>query len=119
MRSLLPLALLLALAACGPVHEARHLCSRPTRHIADMCRDLHVATRARRLTNNVLTLTQKADEISRGDLDEPVSLRSNDELDDLSAALERMRVSMSGALLSGVNARSEGSRWSILSGSFH
>lgn len=56
------------------------------------------ATRARRLTNNVLTLTQKADEISRGDLDEPVSLRSNDELDDLSAALERMRVSMSGAL---------------------
>lgn len=56
------------------------------------------AIRARRLTNNVLTLTQKADEISRGDLAEPVSLRSNDELDDLSAALERMRVSMSGAL---------------------
>lgn len=54
--------------------------------------------RARRLTSNVLTLTQKADEISRGDLAEPVSLRSNDELDDLSAALERMRVSMSGAL---------------------
>lgn len=44
------------------------------------------------------TPTQKADEISRGDLAEPVSLRSNDELDDLSAALERMRVSMSGAL---------------------
>lgn len=56
------------------------------------------AVRARRLTDNVLTLTQKADEISRGDLDEPVDLRSNDELDDLSAALERMRVSMSGAL---------------------
>lgn len=54
--------------------------------------------RARRLTNNVLTLTRKADEISRGDLEEPVALRSNDELDDLSAALERMRVSMSGAL---------------------
>lgn len=59
---------------------------------------LIAATRARGLTNNVLALTQKADEISRGDLDEPVSLRSNDELDDLSAALERMRVSMSGAL---------------------
>lgn len=55
-------------------------------------------TRARRLTNNVLTLTRRADEISRGDLDEPIELRSNDELDDLSAALERMRVSMSGAL---------------------
>ncbi|NLG09798.1 MAG: HAMP domain-containing protein, partial [Deinococcales bacterium] len=59
---------------------------------------LIAAWRARRLTNNVLMLTRKADEISRGDLDEPVELRSNDELDDLSAALERMRVSMSGAL---------------------
>ncbi len=59
---------------------------------------LIAAWRARRLTNNVLTLTRKADEISRGDLDEPVDVRSNDELDDLSAALERMRVSMSGAL---------------------
>ncbi len=59
---------------------------------------LIATTRARRLTNNVLTLTRKADEISRGDLEEPVALRSNDELDDLSAALERMRVSMSGAL---------------------
>ena len=69
------------------------------RHLIPLLLAIFIAaTRARRLTNNVLTLTQKADEISRGDLAEPVSLRSNDELDDLSAALERMRVSMSGAL---------------------
>lgn len=54
--------------------------------------------RARRLTDNVLQLTGKADEISRGELDEQVEFRSNDELDDLAAALERMRVSMRGAL---------------------
>lgn len=59
---------------------------------------LIAAVRARRLTGNVIQLTERADEISRGNLDEPVEFRSNDELDDLSAALERMRVSMSGAL---------------------
>lgn len=54
--------------------------------------------RARNLTANVLTLTNRADSISRGELDEQVEFRSNDELDDLAAALERMRVSMRGAL---------------------
>lgn len=54
--------------------------------------------RARRLTDNVLELTDRADGISRGELDEQVEFHSNDELDDLAAALERMRVSMRGAL---------------------
>ncbi len=54
--------------------------------------------RARLLTDNVLQLTNKADEISRGELEEQVNFRSDDELDDLAAALERMRVSMRGAL---------------------
>lgn len=54
--------------------------------------------RARRLTANVLDLTNKADEISRGELEEQVNFRSDDELDDLAAALERMRISMRGAL---------------------
>lgn len=54
--------------------------------------------RARRLTGGVLELTNKADEISRGELEDQVEFRSNDELDDLAAALERMRVSMRGAL---------------------
>ena len=54
--------------------------------------------RARGLSRNVLYLTEKADQISRGDLDASVDLRSNDELDDLSEALERMRISMKEAL---------------------
>ncbi len=54
--------------------------------------------RARHLTGNVLQLTERADRISRGELEEQVEFRSNDELDDLAAALERMRVSMRGAL---------------------
>lgn len=54
--------------------------------------------RSRRVTENVLSLTRKADEISRGDLDEEVAIRSNDELEDLAEALERMRVSMKGAI---------------------
>lgn len=54
--------------------------------------------RARKLTGSVLSLTEKADQISRGNLDERIEVRSNDELDDLSEALERMRVSMKGAL---------------------
>jgi HAMP domain-containing protein len=56
------------------------------------------AMRARRLTGSVLSLTEKADQISRGNLDDRIEIRSNDELDDLSEALERMRVSMKGAL---------------------
>ena len=54
--------------------------------------------RARRLTGNVLQLTSRADQISRGELEEQVEFRSGDELDDLAAALERMRVSMRGAM---------------------
>lgn len=54
--------------------------------------------RARRLTGNVLALTGKADEISRGNLEGQIDIRSNDELEDLAAALERMRISMRGAL---------------------
>ena len=59
---------------------------------------LRAVRRARNLTANVLQLTNRADGISRGELDEQVEFRSNDELDDLAAALERMRVSMRGAL---------------------
>jgi HAMP domain-containing protein len=59
---------------------------------------LIAVVRARRLTGSVLLLTEKADQISRGNLDERIEVRSNDELDDLSEALERMRVSMKGAL---------------------
>lgn len=54
--------------------------------------------RSRGLTSNVLYLTEQADQISRGDLDESVDLDSNDELEDLSGALERMRISMKEAL---------------------
>ena len=45
-----------------------------------------------------MQLTQRADDISRGELEEQVEFRSDDELDDLAAALERMRISMRGAL---------------------
>jgi HAMP domain-containing protein len=59
---------------------------------------LIAAWRARGLSRNVLYLTEKADQISRGDLDARIELKSNDELDDLSEALERMRISMKEAL---------------------
>ena len=54
--------------------------------------------RARPLTQNVLFLTNQADQLSRGDLDLNVEIESNDELEDLSQALERMRVSMKEAI---------------------
>lgn len=59
---------------------------------------LFAYARARRLTNNVLTLTARADGISRGELEDQIEFRSGDELEDMAAALERMRVSMRGAL---------------------
>ena len=47
------------------------------------------------LRRKVQYLLQAADRISRGDLDESVSLRSRDELGQLARAIERMRVSLS------------------------
>jgi methyl-accepting chemotaxis protein len=48
----------------------------------------------RRLTHNVIALTEAADRLSRGDLDTTVDVRSNDELGDLSDSFERLRVSL-------------------------
>ncbi len=50
--------------------------------------------RARALTRNIVYLTKAADQISRGDLTQSVDLKTNDELGDLSSAIERMRVSL-------------------------
>lgn len=49
---------------------------------------------ARRLTGNILYLIRSAEQISRGDLSQNVDLSTNDELGDLSKAIERMRVSL-------------------------
>ena len=60
---------------------------------------LFAATRARSFSNNILQLTRRADEISRGNLSEPIeNLNSRDELEDLGQALERLRVSMQEAM---------------------
>ena len=60
---------------------------------------LFAVTRARSFSNNILRLTKRADEISRGDLSEPIeNLGSGDELEDLGHALERLRVSMQEAM---------------------
>lgn len=53
---------------------------------------------ARPLTRKVLYLTDRADQISRGELSNSVEVKSNNELGDLGEALERMRVSMQEAL---------------------
>ena len=55
-------------------------------------------SRAGSLARNVLYLTDRADRISRGDLETDVQLTTGDELEDLSGALERLRVSMKEAL---------------------
>lgn len=49
---------------------------------------------ARRLTDNIIYLIRSAEQISRGDLSQNVELSTNDELGDLSKAIERMRVSL-------------------------
>jgi HAMP domain-containing protein len=49
---------------------------------------------AQSITRNVIRLVRAADRISLGNLDNPVSVRTNDELNDLGEALERMRVSL-------------------------
>ena len=49
--------------------------------------------RARSITNDVDYLTDIADGISRGALDQSVKLQRNDELDSLAEAIERLRIS--------------------------
>jgi HAMP domain-containing protein len=53
---------------------------------------------ARSITTNVLRLVGAADRISLGQLDQPVALHTNDELNELGEALERMRVSLQESL---------------------
>jgi HAMP domain-containing protein len=53
---------------------------------------------ARSITTNVLRLVSAADRISLGQLDQPVALHTNDELNELGEALERMRVSLQESL---------------------
>ncbi len=53
---------------------------------------------ARSITTNVLRLVGAADRISLGELDQPVALHTNDELNELGEALERMRVSLQESL---------------------
>jgi HAMP domain-containing protein len=52
----------------------------------------------RPITRRVAYLTQRANDISRGNLGESVELTGNDELSQLGEALERLRVSMQSAL---------------------
>lgn len=53
---------------------------------------------ARSQTRNVLYLTKAAEQMSRGDLEKSVLLTTNDELGELSRALERMRISLQESL---------------------
>lgn len=46
------------------------------------------------LTRNIIYLIRSADQISRGNLSQQVSLQTNDELGELSKAIERMRISL-------------------------
>ncbi len=60
---------------------------------------LFAVARARSITRPILALTHRADEISRGNLEASVDdIKSNDELEDLGAALERLRASMQEAM---------------------
>ena len=52
----------------------------------------------RALTRNILYLINASDTISRGDFSQSVEVRSNDELGDLSRAIERMRISLQESL---------------------
>lgn len=52
----------------------------------------------RAITRNILYLISASDTISRGDFSQSVQVRSNDELGDLSRAIERMRVSLQESL---------------------
>jgi HAMP domain-containing protein len=47
----------------------------------------------------ILDLKASADEISRGQLDKPVAIQSNDEVGELARSLERMRASLKAAMV--------------------
>lgn len=53
---------------------------------------------ANRAIQPILSLKTSADEISRGQLDTPVAIRSNDEIGELARSLERMRASLKAAM---------------------
>lgn len=53
---------------------------------------------ANKIISPIIYLTQKADDISQGKLDEPVSVRTKDEIQHLGEALERLRESVRIAL---------------------
>lgn len=58
---------------------------------------LFAGRRARALTRNVQRLTDRADAVSRGELEGSMEFESGDELEQLAEAIERMRVGMRGA----------------------
>ena len=53
---------------------------------------------AQRIVQPIESLVKAADKISLGQLDTPVALERNDEIGDLSRALERMRLSLEAAM---------------------
>ncbi len=53
---------------------------------------------AERWVRSIIYLTRRADEISQGKLDEPVVIKTGDEIEQLAAALERLRESVKIAL---------------------
>lgn len=57
------------------------------------------AFRSRGIAKNIIELGRTADEISRGNLNNEIEAQTNDELQYISNALERLRVSMSEALI--------------------
>ena len=52
----------------------------------------------RRLTRSLFDLIDRADSVSKGRLEEPIRIQSDDELRDLGASLERLRVSTQASL---------------------
>lgn len=54
---------------------------------------------ASRISKPILTLAQSTDQISRGELDLPVGVESNDELGDLGRSVERLRSSLKAAMV--------------------
>jgi HAMP domain-containing protein len=53
---------------------------------------------ANRIIKPILYLTARADDISKGELEEKVTVSTNDEIDSLAQALERLRESVKIAL---------------------
>ena len=60
---------------------------------------LYAAARSAGIAKRFLTISRRADEISRGRLNDEVEVLKGDELEHLAHALERLRVSMSEALI--------------------